>query len=68
MGFATNTLHLPRLLSSEGTLVLSDEKNHASIVLGVRLSGATVKIFRHNDVGHLESLLRQARTACFSSI
>ena len=40
MGFATNTLHLPQLLS-RGTLVLSDEKNHASIVLGVRLSGAT---------------------------
>ena len=33
MGFATNSLNLPRLLS-KGTLVLSDEKNHASLILG----------------------------------
>ncbi|KAF2894305.1 hypothetical protein ILUMI_11867 [Ignelater luminosus] len=57
MGFATNALNIPTLLSP-GCLVISDEKNHASLILGIRLSGATVKVFHHNDVKHLEKLLR----------
>ena len=46
MGFATNSLNIPRLLAGKETLVLSDEKNHASLILGLRLSGATVAVFR----------------------
>lgn len=59
MGFATNTLNIPTLLSP-GCLVLSDEKNHASLILGLRLSGATVKVFKHNDMKSLEKNLKQA--------
>lgn len=59
MGFATNALNLPSLLSS-GCLVVSDEKNHASIILGIRLSGATTKVFKHNNMRSLEKVLEKA--------
>ncbi|XP_076299666.1 serine palmitoyltransferase long chain base subunit [Lasioglossum baleicum] len=59
MGFATNALNLPSLLS-KGCLVLSDEKNHASLILGLRLSGVTTRVFNHNSVKHLESRLKSA--------
>ena len=48
MGFATNSLNLPCILD-ENCLAISDEKNHASIILGLRTSGATVTLFRHNS-------------------
>nr|CAD7257540.1 unnamed protein product [Timema shepardi] len=59
MGFATNTLNLPSLVSNQ-CLVLSDEKNHASLILGLRLSGATVRVFEHNNMKALEELARDA--------
>lgn len=52
MGFATNALNIPTLLSP-GCLVISDEKNHASLILGIRLPGATVKVFKHNGIKFL---------------
>lgn len=59
MGFATNSLNLPTLLSP-GCLVVSDEKNHASVILGLRLSGASIHVFRHNDMKDLERVLKTA--------
>lgn len=59
MGFATNSLVLPGLLGP-GSLVLSDENNHASLILGLRLAHVTVRVFRHNDLQQLESLARAA--------
>ncbi|ALC38269.1 lace [Drosophila busckii] len=58
MGFATNALNLPSLLGPN-CLVVSDEKNHASIILGLRLSGATTRVFKHNNMRDLERVLRK---------
>eukprot|EP00730_Choanoeca_flexa_P007289 TRINITY_DN12308_c2_g5_i1.p4 TRINITY_DN12308_c2_g5~~TRINITY_DN12308_c2_g5_i1.p4 ORF type:complete len:138 (+),score=30.95 TRINITY_DN12308_c2_g5_i1:1771-2184(+) len=44
----------------QGGLVISDELNHTSLVLGARLTGAKIKVFRHNDMQHLEKILREA--------
>ncbi|MCA0319943.1 MAG: 5-aminolevulinate synthase [Proteobacteria bacterium] len=41
-------------------LILSDALNHNSMIEGVRQAGCEKQVFRHNDVGHLESLLRAA--------
>ncbi len=43
-----------------GCILFSDELNHASMIEGMRHSGQVKRVFRHNDVGHLESLLKQA--------
>lgn len=44
--------HIPDLI------FISDERNHASIIEGIRAAGNDKKIFRHNDTTHLEELLR----------
>lgn len=59
MGFATNSMNIPALVG-KGCLILSDELNHSSLVLGARLSGAQIKTFRHNDTKDLEMKLRDA--------
>ena len=47
---------LPKLLP--GLIIYSDELNHASLIEGVRRNGGAKRIFRHNDVGHLRSLMQ----------
>ena len=39
-------------------IIFSDAKNHASIIAGVKNSGAKKHVFRHNDLNHLEELLK----------
>uniref|UniRef100_A0A8C2AKA4 serine C-palmitoyltransferase n=1 Tax=Cyprinus carpio TaxID=7962 RepID=A0A8C2AKA4_CYPCA len=59
MGFATNSMNIPAL-AGKGCLILSDELNHASLVLGARLSTSTIRVFKHNNMQSLEKLLRDA--------
>ena len=48
-------------LVSEGSIVYSDELNHASIIDGCRLSRAETKVYGHLDMNHLDSLLSEDR-------
>ena len=57
-GYGTNANFFASLVDSK-CLVISDELNHASIRFGIRISGASVKVFRHNDIANLEKLLRE---------
>jgi serine palmitoyltransferase len=57
MGFGTNATVFSSLVS-KGCLIISDELNYASIRFGSRLSGAVIKMFKHNDMKDLERLLR----------
>lgn len=56
-GFSAN-LGLLSSLVGPGDHIFSDALNHGSIVDGCRLSRAAAVVFRHNDLGHLEELLK----------
>jgi 5-aminolevulinate synthase len=60
-GFVSNQASLAAILRSlPNWHVFSDEKNHASMIAGIKASPATCHIFRHNDLDHLASLLAAA--------
>jgi 5-aminolevulinate synthase len=42
-----------------GLVIFSDAKNHASMIEGIRHGGGPKYIFRNNDIGHLEDLLKK---------
>ena len=58
-GYVSNDTTLTTLAKLlPGIVLLSDEFNHASMIEGISHSGAEKRIFRHNDLAHLEELLR----------
>ena len=60
-GYISNEATLSTLaMLLPGCVVFSDELNHASMIAGIRNSGCEKRIFRHNDLAHLEALLAEA--------
>lgn len=57
-GFAANTAAIPALVG-KGDMVFSDELNHASIIDGCRLSGATITRYHHADPQALEKSIQE---------
>ncbi len=60
-GYVSNETGISTLVKLiPGCVILSDALNHNSMIEGVRQSGAEKRIFRHNDMDHLEEQLRAA--------
>jgi 5-aminolevulinate synthase len=58
-GYVANEGTISTLLKLlDNPVVLSDEKNHASMIHGMKSSGAQKMVFQHNDLAHLEELLQ----------
>src|SRR4051812_47221801 len=60
-GYLANVGVISALAGEPGSVVYSDELNHASIVDGCRLARADVRVYRHGDVEHLATLLAEGR-------
>jgi 8-amino-7-oxononanoate synthase len=60
-GFQANLTVIPAL-ADRGALILSDQLNHNSLILGSRLARCEVAVYHHSDMAHLEQLLEVNRS------
>ena len=62
-GYTTNIGLIPSLIEQNG-LILTDRYCHASLIEASRLAKAKVRVFHHNDIEHLEKLLKKREKVC----
>jgi 5-aminolevulinate synthase len=63
-GFVSNDATLATLAKVlPGLIIFSDELNHASMIEGIRHGGGVKRVYRHNDMAHLEELLADSNPA-----
>jgi glycine C-acetyltransferase len=48
-------------LADKDSIIYSDELNHSSLIDGCRLSGATIRVFRHNSISNLQEIIASDR-------
>ena len=59
-GYVANETTISTILNLlDDAVVFSDEKNHASIISGIKNSKSSKEIFKHNDTTHLETLIKK---------
>jgi 8-amino-7-oxononanoate synthase len=59
-GYLTNVTTISHVMNTHDAIFL-DELSHNSIICGAKGTSATTVVFRHNDLDHLEALLRERR-------
>jgi len=73
-GYVSNMAAIATIAKSlPQCVIFSDQNNHASMIEGIKRSGADLQIFRHNDVAHLRELLQKTdinkpKLICFESV
>ena len=66
-GFTTNVGAIGSLADKDD-LILIDRDSHASIIDGILMSKADFRVFKHNDVDHLESMLRKTDLKKYNNV
>ena len=60
-GYLANVSALSTLCNDSDSVIITDQLNHMSIVDGIAMSNAKVKIFTHNDMDKLEYILKNSQ-------
>lgn len=66
-GYHANTGLVSAVASTPSTLIIADKLVHASVIDGIKLSGAPFERFRHNDYTHLERILER-KASSFATV
>ncbi|QHD65439.1 5-aminolevulinate synthase [Neorickettsia findlayensis] len=68
-GYVANLASISTIISlMKDCIAFSDQYNHSSIIEGIRSSRCEKRIFRHNDIDHLEELLSQVPKEAYKII